>query len=89
MPGMKFDGTKLLTDYDYAIYATTKVLNHYKEHYSYRELNWYTRYHSGTPEYRAAYMKSLNKSYAKINRHLGNVLLQNLPMDATIVGKAY
>lgn len=70
MPGMSFDGHRLLTEYSYAIGASAKVLNYYKLKYQKKEMNWYTRYHSNTPEYRAAYMLMLNKNFEKINQHL-------------------
>lgn len=58
---------KLMTDYAYAVGTAVKILSHYKAKYEKRELNWFTRYHSGTPEHRSVYMRNLNKSYAKMN----------------------
>lgn len=64
------DRIKLLTDVHYSVQTSVRVLAHYKAKYSKRELNWFTRYHSGITEYRAEYMKRLNAAFAKINTHL-------------------
>lgn len=68
--GMKFDRIKMLTDLSYAIDASARVLHHYKVKYETRELNWFTRYHSGTTEFRAKYISDLNRSFSKINTYL-------------------
>lgn len=64
---LKIDKKRMVTDLEYAIGKTYKVLVHYRERYGHKELNWYTRYHHGDPGFRFEYMKRLNKAYAKIN----------------------
>lgn len=64
---LKIDKKRMVTDADYAIGKVYKILAHYKIQYSKKELNWFTRYHSGDPDFRSAYMRKLNKAYAKIN----------------------
>ena len=64
---LKLDLKKLKTDPIYAISKTVKILANYKDRYAHKELNWYTRYHSGTPSKRAIYQTKLNKIYAKIH----------------------
>jgi len=66
----KEDKKRLMTDYAYAVGTQVRILVHYREKYQNREFNWFTRYHSGTPEFRAVYMRHLNKSYEKINLFL-------------------
>jgi hypothetical protein len=64
------DKKRMMTDLDYSVKISVKVLADYRMRYGNKELNWYTRYHSGTPEYRAVYMEKINKAYYKINNHL-------------------
>jgi hypothetical protein len=64
---LNLDRKRLLTDETYAIDAVFQVLGHYKTQYGDKELNWFTRYHSKTPELRFLYMKRLNAAYHKIN----------------------
>jgi tRNA A37 N6-isopentenylltransferase MiaA len=64
------DRTKLMTDVDYSVSMSVKVLADYKRRYAKRELNWFTRYHHADYEFRTAYMQRLNKTFAKINKHL-------------------
>lgn len=64
---LKIDKTKMLTDVNYAVSKSFDVLHYYKSQYADRELNWYTRYHSRTPEHRALYQHRLNHAYSKIN----------------------
>jgi hypothetical protein len=64
------DKKRMMTDLDYSVKVSVKVLADYKVRYGKKELNWYTRYHSGTPQYRAVYMAKINKAYHKINKHL-------------------
>ncbi len=64
---LKIDKKRMVTDVEYAIEQVYAVLSHYKLQYGKRELNWFTRYHSGDPEFRAIYMRKLNRAYAKIN----------------------
>jgi len=64
------DRKKLMSDVHYSVQTSVKVLTYYKMRYAQKELNWFTRYHSGSPIHRATYMKNLNKAFAKINKHL-------------------
>lgn len=64
---LNIDKKRMVTDVDYAVRKTFKVLHDYKSRYGKKELNWFTRYHSATPELRYAYMQRLNHAYAKIN----------------------
>lgn len=67
---LNLDTKKLKTDPKYAIMMTAKILANYKKRYGNKELNWYTRYHSGTPSKRADYQARLNKAFEKINDFL-------------------
>lgn len=63
---LNLDKERMLTDLDYSVKVSVKVLADYKRRYSKKEANWYTRYHSGTPEHRANYAKKIYKVYEKI-----------------------
>lgn len=67
---LNLDKKRMLTDLNYSVEMSVKVLADYKKRYGKRELNWYTRYHSATPIHRANYADKINKAYAKINLHL-------------------
>lgn len=61
---------QLLTDHDYAIEQTFRMLKELQDKYgkidSRKDLRWFTRYHSFTPSIRAIYRKLLDKHLASI-----------------------
>lgn len=61
------DRKRMLSDAEYAISKSFDVMHYYKEQYSNKELNWYTRYHSKTKEHRINYQYRLNHAFSKIN----------------------
>lgn len=65
-----WDRIRLLTDLRYSLQAAFQVLRHYKKTYHRQEFNWFSRYHSGTPSFRARYMGHLNRQYSRINTFL-------------------
>lgn len=67
------DKVRMMSDADYSITMSVKVLADYKSRYGKKELNWFTRYHSATPEHRFNYMVKINQAYHKINKHLLSV----------------
>lgn len=68
---LKLSRVRLLTDVDYAVESSVKVYMYYKTRYAKKELDWFTRYHSGTPKLRYRYLKYLNRGFKKINLYLG------------------
>jgi len=50
-----FDFVKLTTDVDYSVEAAAIVLEHFKNKYSKKESNWWTRYNASNKEAREKY----------------------------------
>ena len=68
----EIDLGKLLTDADYAILQTYKLLYDLKKRHYHKEIGWYNRYHSGTPALRHKYQRLLNRKFLLIKRALKN-----------------
>ena len=65
------DTKRLLTDYEYAIEQTIRILSKLKGQFDSPHTNWrawYTRYHSYTPEFRKVYSNRLDLKFAAIKR---------------------
>jgi hypothetical protein len=65
------DKKRLVTDYEYAIHESFKIMKELKEKYDSPHSDWrawYTRYHSFTPERRKIYGKYLHKRLQLIKK---------------------